>query len=251
MNGIGAHEVVIESPGHDDSFSDFSPAKMALVFKAYKDRIIDLEKDFRFKYVMVFKNHGKAAGASLEHSHSQLIALPILPRMIVSELDGARSHFKYKERCIFCDIIRQEIRQNERVVCQNDRFITITPFAPRTPFEMWILPKRHASAYYSLDDAELHDLAEIFSESLRRLNKCIANVPYNFVLHTDPLRSGGLEYYHWHFEIVPKLTSIAGFEWGSGFYINPLPPEEAALYLRESLEGTSEGAQSEKSTFGR
>lgn len=251
MNGIGAHEVVIESPGHDDSFSDFSPAKMALVFKAYKERIIDLEKDFRFKYVMVFKNHGKAAGASLEHSHSQLIALPILPRMIVSELDGARSHYKYKERCIFCDIIRQEIRQIERVVCQNDRFITITPFAPRTPFEMWILPKRHASAYYSLDDTELHALAEIFSESLRRLNKCIPNVPYNFVLHTDPLRSGGLEYYHWHFEIVPKLTSIAGFEWGSGFYINPLPPEEAALYLRESLESQAEGAQSEKSTFGR
>ena len=251
MNGIGAHEVVIESPGHDDSFSDFSPAKMALVFKAYKERIEGLETDFRFKYVMVFKNHGKAAGASLEHSHSQLIALPILPRMIVSELDGARSHYKYKERCIFCDIIRQEIRQIERVVCQNDRFITITPFAPRTPFEMWILPKRHASAYYSLDDNELHALAEIFSESLRRLNKCIPNVPYNFVLHTDPLRSGGLEYYHWHFEIVPKLTSIAGFEWGSGFYINPLPPEEAALYLRESLEDKSEGAQSEKSTFGR
>lgn len=250
MNGIGAHEVVIESPSHDQSFSDFSVNKKALVFKAYKDRIIDLEKDFRFKYVMVFKNHGRAAGASLEHSHSQLIALPILPRMIVSELDGARSHYKYKERCIFCDIIRQEIRQNERVVCQNDRFIAITPFAPRTPFEMWILPKRHASAYYSLDDTELYALAEIFTEALLRLNTCIPNVPYNFVLHTDPLRSGGLEYYHWHFEIVPKLTSIAGFEWGTGFYINPLPPEEAALYLREALEHTSEGAQSEKSTLG-
>jgi UDPglucose--hexose-1-phosphate uridylyltransferase len=147
MNGIGAHEVVIEGPQHDHAFADFSVADKALVFKAYKERIIDLEKDPRFKYVMVFKNHGRAAGASLEHSHSQLIALPILPRMIVSELDGARSHFKYKERCIFCDIIRQEIRQDERVVCQNDRFIVITPFAPRTPFEMWVLPKRHASAY--------------------------------------------------------------------------------------------------------
>lgn len=250
MNGIGAHEVVIEGPQHETAFADFSIANKALVFKAYKERIIDLEKDSRFKYVIVFKNHGKAAGASLEHSHSQLIALPILPRMIVSELDGARSHYRYKERCIFCDIIRQEILQDERVVCQNDRFITITPFAPRTPFEMWVLPKRHASAYYSLDDADLHALAEIFSESLQRLNRCIPNVPYNFVLHTDPLRSGGLEYYHWHFEIVPKLTSIAGFEWGSGFYINPLPPEEAALYLRESFGPTSEGAQSEKGTLG-
>lgn len=235
MNGIGAHEVIIESPNHNHSFADFSPKEMALVFKAYKERIIDLEKDLRFRYVMVFKNHGRAAGASLEHSHSQLIALPILPRMIVSELEGAQSHYKYKERCIFCDIIRQEIQQKERIVCENDGFITIMPFAPRTPFEMWILPKKHGSAFYTQNDGELYSLAELFSESLQRLCKCIPNVPYNYVLHTDPLRSGGLEYYHWHFEIVPTLTSIAGFEWGSGFYINPLPPEEAALFLRESL----------------
>ena len=235
MNGIGAHEVIIESPNHNHSFADFSPKEMALVFKAYKERIIDLEKDLRFRYVMVFKNHGRAAGASLEHSHSQLIALPILPRMIVSELEGAQSHYRYKERCIFCDIIRQEIQQKERIVCENDRFITIMPFAPRTPFEMWVLPKKHTSAFYAQDDGELYSLAELFSESLQRLCKCIPNVPYNYVLHTDPLRSGGLEYFHWHFEIVPKLTSRAGFEWGSGFYINPLPPEEAALFLRESL----------------
>jgi UDPglucose--hexose-1-phosphate uridylyltransferase len=250
MNGIGAHEVVIESPTHDESFADFPIAKMTLVFRAFQERIIDLEKDPRFKYVMVFKNHGRAAGASLEHSHSQLIALPILPRMIVSELAGAESYFKYKERCIFCDIIRQEVMQDERVVCQNDTFIAITPFAPRTPFEMWILPKRHSSSYYSISEKELHGLAEIFSEALQRLCGCIPNVPYNFVLHTDPLRSGGIEYYHWHFEIVPKLTSIAGFEWGSGFYINPLPPEEAAEYLKNALVNTSEGADGEKNTIG-
>lgn len=250
MNGIGAHEVVIESPVHDESFTDFSTAQMALVFRAFQERIIDLEKDSRFKYVMVFKNHGRAAGASLEHSHSQLIALPILPRMIVSELAGAESYFKYKERCIFCDIIRQEVMQDERVVCQNDTFIAITPFAPRTPFEMWILPKRHTSSYYSISEKELHGLAEIFSEALQRLCACIPNVPYNFVLHTDPLRSGGIEYYHWHFEIVPKLTSIAGFEWGSGFYINPLPPEEAAEYLKNALASTSEGADGEKNITG-
>lgn len=250
MNGIGAHEVIIENPNHDENFADFAPEKMALVFKAYQERIIDLSKDDRFKYVMVFKNHGRAAGASLEHSHSQLIALPILPRMIVSELEGAESHYKYKERCIFCDIIRQEIQQKERVVCQNERFITITPFAPRTPFEMWILPKRHSSAYYSQSEADILALAEIFHESLQRLSRCIANVPYNFVLHTEPLRSGGLKFYHWHFEIVPKLTSIAGFEWGTGFYINPMPPEEAATYLRESLENTLEGENDEKNSAG-
>lgn len=250
MNGIGAHEVIIETPRHEENFSDFAPEQMALVFKAYQERTIDLANDKRFKYVMVFKNHGRAAGASLEHSHSQLIALPILPRMIVSELAGAQSHYQYKERCIFCDIIRQEIQQKERVVCQNDRFITITPFAPRTPFEMWILPKRHSSAYHNQSDADILSLAQLFSESLRRLGKCITDVPYNFVLHTEPLRSGGLEYYHWHFEIVPKLTSIAGFEWGTGFYINPLPPEEAAGYLREALDIPSEGVNDEKDIAG-
>ncbi len=236
MNGIGAHEVIIESPGHNDIFWNLSVGHIALVFRTFRDRMKDLEQDHRFHYVMVFKNLGKAAGASLEHSHSQLIALPVLPRMIVSELEGAKSYFQYKDRCLFCDIIRQEIQQSVRVVCQNEFFITISPFAPRTPFEMWVLPKQHSSDYCAQDYERLSGLADIMSESLRRLDTCIPNVPYNFVLHTQPLRSGNLEHFHWHFEIVPTLTSIAGFEWGSGFYINPMPPEEAALYLRESLD---------------
>lgn len=235
MNGIGAHEVIIETPDHDVDFAYLAVDEMALVFKAYKHRIEDLAMDQRFKYVMVFKNHGRAAGASLEHSHSQLVALPVLPRLIVSEIEGAISYYKYKERCIFCDIVKQEIKQQVRVVCQNENFITITPFAPKTPFEMWVLPKKHSSSYRGQDDHMLRSLAQIFSESLQRLDRCIPGVPYNYVLHTQPLRSESLDYFHWHFEIVPKLTSIAGFEWGSGFYINPMPPEEAATFLRESL----------------
>ncbi len=236
MNGIGAHEVIVESPNHDDAFSELPADHMVLVFQAFQHRIQDLECDNRFRYVLIFKNFGKAAGASLEHSHSQLVALPILPRKIESELAGASIYYQYKERCIFCDIIHQEFKQDVRVVCKNDHFITITPFAPRTPFEMWILPIKHSSAYHEQSYGELIALSEIFSESLCRLDACIPNVPYNFVLHTQPLRSEKLPHYHWHFEIVPKLTSIAGFEWGSGFYINPMPPEEAARYLRESLE---------------
>ena len=236
MNGIGAHEVVVESPRHEDIFSRLPLDHMALVFQAFRARIQDLERDPRFRYVMVFKNYGRAAGASLEHSHSQLVALPILPRMIVSELQGSDEYYRYKERCLFCDIIRQEIQQKVRVVCQNEFFITITPFAPRTPFEMWVLPKKHESGFHNLNNQEILALAEIFSETLCRLDACIPGVPYNFVLHTQPLRSESMKHFHWHFEIVPKLTSIAGFEWGSGFYINPMPPEEAALYLRESLE---------------
>lgn len=233
MNGIGAHEVIIETPDHNAAFSYLPLDKMINVFFAYRDRLVDLSKDPRFRYVMVFKNFGAAAGASLEHSHSQLVALPILPRMIVSELEGSLSYYKYKERCVFCDIIRQEINQEIRVVCQNDRFIAITPYAPRSPFEMWLLPKKHSSSYISASDEDFSALTSIFSECMRRLDKCVPNVPYNFVLHGAPLRSQPLEHFHWHFEIMPKLTTIAGFEWGSGFYINPIPPEDAARYLKE------------------
>ena len=239
MNGIGAHEVIIESPRHEDAFSELPTEHMLLVFKAFQHRIKDLEHDDRFRYVLVFKNFGKAAGASLEHSHSQLVALPVLPRKIESEMTGALTYYKYKERCVYCDIIHQELKQDVRVVCKNDHFITITPFAPRTPFEMWILPIKHSSAYHEQSEEQLRALTEIFSESLCRLDACIPNVPYNFVLHTQPLRSEHLKHFHFHFEIVPKLTSIAGFEWGSGFYINPMPPEEAAAFLRESLERIS------------
>jgi UDPglucose--hexose-1-phosphate uridylyltransferase len=235
MNGIGAHEVVIESPGHEDRFTYLPPEQMILVFKAFQNRILDLSRDPRFCYVMVFKNYGRAAGASLEHPHSQLVALPILPRMVTSELEGTLSYYKYKDRCIYCDIIRQEMQQDIRLVCQNDLFVCLTPFAPRSPFEMWILPKHHSSSYSEQSEESLRGLVGIFSESLRRLDACIPNVPYNFVLHTQPLRSKPLEHYHWHFEIVPKLTSIAGFEWGSGFYINPMPPEDTCKYLREAL----------------
>lgn len=234
MNGIGAHEVIIESPDHEKSFVHLPHDEMIMTFRAFRDRIRDLAQDDRFRYVMVFKNFGKAAGASLEHSHSQLVALPILPRMVASELEGSLSYFKYKDRCIFCDIIRQEMQQDIRLVCENEFFVTVTPFAPRSPFEMWVIPRKHNSNYADQDEESLQALTAIFSESLRRLDKCIPNAPFNFVLHTQPLRSGPLEHYHWHFEIVPKLTSIAGFEWGTGFYINPMPPEETCKYLKEA-----------------
>lgn len=234
MNGIGAHEVIIETPDHNIAFSHLPPEKMIQVFWAFRDRILDLEKDPRFKYAMIFKNFGRAAGASLEHSHSQLVALPIVPRMIVSELEGSKKYYGYKDRCIFCDIIRQELKKDVRVVSQNDYFIAIEPYAPRSPFETWILPKEHSSSYISSDNGMMEALTAIFSEIMLRLDSCIPNVPYNFVLHTSPLRSEPLKHFHWHFEIMPKLTSIAGFEWGSGFYINPVPPEDAARFLKEA-----------------
>jgi len=233
MNGIGAHEVIIETPDHHATLTTISLEGFMDVLSAYRDRIVAHSQDPRFKYVVVFKNSGRAAGASLEHTHSQLIGLPIVPELVQEELSGGKFYYNYKERCVFCDMIRQELQQQSRVVLQNQEFLAICPFAPRSPFEIWILPKQHFSSYVDLKEESFRLLAALFSETLKRLEKALGQVPYNFILHTAPIRESQLNYYHWHFEIVPKLTLIAGFEWGSGFYINPTPPEDAAKYLRE------------------
>ena len=233
MNGIGAHEVVIETPDHQMDLVDLPVEQAKQVFLAYKSRMIDLKKDIRFKYLLAFKNQGEAAGASLEHAHSQLIATPVVPIRVQSELEGSERYFTYKERCIFCDIIRQEVSSGKRVVYETDGFIAIEPFAPRFPFETWILPKSHESDYSKLSESMALDLAGIVKIALAKLRVALADPPYNYVVHTDAFNNSGKEYYHWHMELIPKLTKIAGFEWGSGFYINPVAPEDAALYLRE------------------
>lgn len=236
MNGIGAHEVVIEGPVHDEDMADMTVEHLVEVLRAYRERMVDLHRDRRFRYVLLFKNHGPEAGATLEHSHTQLVATPIIPKILQEELEGARHYFELKERCVFCDIIQQETEEHNgrRVVTQNDRFLAIEPFAPRFPFETWILPRRHDASFQTVEEeAEFVDLAAILKDTLQRLNRALDRPPFNFVVHTAPVVDGDLEYYHWHIEIMPKLTRVAGFEIGSGFYINPTPPEDAAQYLRE------------------
>jgi UDPglucose--hexose-1-phosphate uridylyltransferase len=174
------------------------------------------------------------AGASLAHPHSQIIALPIVPRRVMEELEGSKAYFNYKERCVFCDIIRQEKEQAVRVVHENREFIALTPFASRFPFEIWILPKNHSSSFEDIPYFHYASLAELFSDTLKRLSLCLSDPPYNFMLHTSPVGEKLNDYYHWHFEIIPRLTRVAGFEWGSGFYINPTSPEDAAQILRET-----------------
>jgi UDPglucose--hexose-1-phosphate uridylyltransferase len=236
MNGVGAHEVVIEGPSHALDLADLPVEHLMEVLKAYRERMMDLHRDRRFRYVLIFKNHGAGAGATLEHTHTQLIATPIIPKILMEELEGARRYHELKERCVFCDVIQQDTADHNgrRVVVMNDRFLTIEPFAPRFPFETWILPRRHDSSFQVVqDDDEFKDLANILKDTLGRLNRALDRPPYNFVIHTAPVIEGELEYYHWHLEIMPVLTRVAGFEIGSGFYINPTPPEDAAQYLRE------------------
>src|SRR6185436_1824796 len=233
MNGIGAHEVIIETTDHTKELSELSQEQIENVLWAFRDRVVDLKNDNRFRYILIFKNHGENAGASLEHSHTQLIATPIIPKVVTEELDGALQHYRLKERCVFCDMIEQELREGKRIVLENEHFVSFGPFAPRFPFETWILPRSHISAFEDSQKSEFKSLAHALQETLRRINKALNHPHYNFIVHSAPCRDTRLDYYHWHIEIMPKLTKVAGFEWGTGFYINPTSPEEAAQYLRE------------------
>jgi UDPglucose--hexose-1-phosphate uridylyltransferase len=241
MNGIGAHEVVIETNQHISNMADLSEEQISKIITCYINRIKDLERDMRFKYVLVFKNYGWIAGAGrVKHSRSQLIATPVNPKRVKEELGGARFYYRYHERCVFCDLIKQELESKERLILDIDGFIAVTPFAARFPFEVWILPKKHSCDFTNLDMSMRLDLGRIIKKVLAKLKKGLNDPSYNYVLHTAPFRRQKLGYwksidydYHWHIEIMPRLTRVAGFEWGTGFYICPLPPEDAAKFLRE------------------
>ena len=234
MNGVGAHEVIIETPIHTQTLTSMDVPSVQNVFIAYRERTFDLLKDKRFKFIMIFKNQGAAAGASLPHSHSQLIALPIIPKRLSEEITGSLNYFKYRDRCIFCDIISQELEEQKRIVYENDKFLAISPFASRFPFETWILPKIHEDSFlYTKNNDNYHSIAEIVSVVLKRLEKTLNSPPYNYMIHTSPQELLNSPYYHWHIEIIPRLTKTAGFEWGTGFYINPTSPEQATAFLQE------------------
>lgn len=231
ISGVGAHEVLIEAPDHDARIEQLPVSHLAEVLLAFRERMIDLARDPRLEYVMVFKSHGDQPGAPITHAHSQLIATPIVPMMVEEELAGGLQHFRIKQRCIWCDIVRQE-HGGGRVVIEEQGFMALAPFAPRVPFETWVLPIGHRSSFEETPGEELLALAGLLGELLRRMAKTLGDPPYNLMLHSAPLRARALDHFHWHLEIVPTLTGLAGFEWGTGFFINPTPPEEAARYLR-------------------
>ncbi len=232
MNGIGAHEVIIETNEHKLSLTGIADSGVRDMVWAYRDRLVDLRRDNRFVYGLVFKNVGQAAGATMEHTHSQLIVTPTIPSIPMREMNGCSDFFKFRGRCIYCDMIEQEIDQGARLVMETADFIAFTPFASRFPFETWILPKGHKSHFEDVDGTEVEGLSFILKSVLKRLEDTLCSPPYNYMIHTSPFDLGFLSYYHWHIEIIPRLSNVAGFEWGSGFYINPVPPESAAMHLR-------------------
>ncbi len=232
-NGVGAHEVIVETPEHTKQMADLTQEELERVIEAFKTRSLDLRGDKRLKYALIFKNYGLAAGASLAHSHSQLIALPIVPKRVSEWLRGAERYFEFRGRCPFCDVIQQELQEDERLITENKSFVAFCPFVSSFPFEIWILPKTHSSDFAITGPEASRDLARILKEVLTRLRIALSDPPYNFVINTSPIEPREREEFHWHFELIPKLTNVAGFEWGTGFYINPTPPELAAKVLRE------------------
>jgi UDPglucose--hexose-1-phosphate uridylyltransferase len=244
VSGIGAHEVIVETPEPGVELADLSVSEIQLVLEAYRSRLLDLRRDTRLRYVLIFKNKGYEAGASVNHAHSQLIATPTIPTVVVNELNSCREHFSQRERCLFCDLIRQEQRLAERICLETDRYLAMAPFAAMSPFETWILPKEHRHDFALSTDDELRGMAVILRDFLRRVRTLLDDPPYNLVLHTVPNphpRPGRPDYwttiehdYHWHFEFAPRTNRLAGFEWGSGYSINPTPPEEAARLLNEA-----------------
>jgi len=235
MSGTGIHEVIVETPDHEARVGDLTVEAVADVLRAYRERLLALRKDPRLEYGLVFKNHGAAAGASLEHPHSQLIALPIVPEMVQAELAGAMRYHRMKKRCAWCDVVRQERRDGARLVLDVDGFLALSPFAPRVPFETWVLPASHQAAFEDIGSSgseEIEGLARLLRELMARFERLLGDPPYNWILHTAPFRIAEGEPFHWHIELMPRLTRMAGFEWGTGLFINPTPPEEAARFLR-------------------
>ena len=232
--GVGAHEVIIETAEHGRTLGDLSAVQVRDMLAAAQARISDLSRDGRLRYALLFKNSGAAAGATLGHSHSQIIALPLIPHEVQEELDACARHFAEKERCLYCDVLDHELRERDRVVIETESFVALSPWAARSPFELLILPKEHRSQLEESSPQELTGLADVLRLALRKLDRALDRPAYNFWIHTLPLRERPGPSYHWHLELKPTLSLQAGFEWGTGCSINPTLPEEAAAFLRQT-----------------
>jgi UDPglucose--hexose-1-phosphate uridylyltransferase len=240
--GFGRHEVIIESPRHIASLSELNDGEAELVFTAYRDRIRDLKADGRYRYVQIFKNAGAAAGASLEHIHSQLLALPAVPEVVEQGLVSCSEHFQRNQRPLLLDLIDQEEQAASRIVAKTQHYIAFCPFASRFPYEVWIVPCRHQPRFESLQAGELGELSRLAREVIGCIERAVGQVAYNYFIHTLPFDSPAHDHYHWHIEIIPRLTKVAGFEWSTGCFINPYPPESAAAHLRASLPAAPEAS---------
>lgn len=233
MDGVGYHEVIVETPIHNHFIPHMEEGEVERILQAYRDRYVALRQDRRVKLILIFKNHGEAAGTSLEHPHSQLVATPIVPASIRHRYDVAIQYYDATGRCLDCDIVEAERKADERVVLETEDFLVFHPFASQSPFETWIAPKQHRPSFGQITLEECRALAVVLKTTLARLAKALNDPDYNFVMHTAPIGDEDEEYYLWHIQILPRLTTMAGFEIGSGMRINIAKPEETARFLRQ------------------
>jgi len=232
MTGVGFHEVVIESPLHNTTTALLPIQQVELIFKTYKSRILELYKDERIELIIPFKNHGESAGTSLEHPHSQIIALPLIPHPVRTRIEEAVRYFDDNGECVHCKMIQDEICCNQRLIFNSKYFVSFIPYAAFSPFHIWIYPKKHNSSYSSITDEEIQDLAIVMKTTLLKLYKGLGDPDYNYVIRTAPKDEGNNEALHWYVSLIPRITKSAGFELGSGMYINTSLPEKSAEFLR-------------------
>lgn len=230
MEAIGAHEIVVEAPAHHLGFATMDPSQIRHVLLAYRERFIDLEKDRRFQQLLILKNY---PGIFNRHPHSHLMAMPVIPRGIDEEIAGTLDYYQRKERCIYCDIIREELSAGKRVVLETAFFVVFCPFASRFPFETWISPRIHSPDFHTISEEMMDDLSVILHALFARFHALLSDPPYSMVFHTSPIRDRfHRAEYHWHLETRLRIGLREGFEWGTGFFVNPTPPELAAALLR-------------------
>lgn len=230
MNGSGRHEVIIETPDHSGTLEKLPADHLSEIIMAYAMRSREMLKNDLIRHVMIFKNQGKNAGASLSHPHSQLVGIPMAPRRIIEETEGCRRYKEQHGSCVFCALAKEEAAMKKRVIAENSSFIALTPYASRFAFELRILPRKHLTNFENINEKEAMALADVMQRSLKKLSFSIQNLCYNMMIHSTP-KDDHSGIYHWHMEIIPKLTQVAGFEWGTGFYINTVSPETAAEIL--------------------
>jgi UDPglucose--hexose-1-phosphate uridylyltransferase len=232
--GVGTHEVIIESPRHAISPTDMPPSDFEHVIRTYCRRAEALDADSRLAYVLIFKNVGQEAGASIEHAHSQIVGVPVMPRRVAEELERCEQFYRHNGRCLLCDVLAEDLEDGTRVVAQTESFVALSPFAAAFPFTVWLLPRFHAGCLFDMGADQEAELARLFQEAMARVEICLNDPPFNYAVHAAPTAAGGRrdECCHWHIELIPRVTRVAGFEWGTGFYINPVEPESAAAYLR-------------------
>jgi UDPglucose--hexose-1-phosphate uridylyltransferase len=229
----GYQELIIEHPKPQAALETMPREHVIELIKLYRDRLAYVSSLPGIQHVQLTRNVGKVAGAAYNHPHAQILAVPVANRWIEEEASAADEYFKQHRCCLFCDVITAEIKARERIITQNEHFVALAPYASKTPFETWILPRQHSSGFTSIASNTVPYLADLLRSTLQAMNTALNDPPYNIILHTFPNEDNPR--YHWHIEVLPRLTRQAGFDWSSGFYVNPTPPEDAARFLKETL----------------